>query len=66
MDEDKVAMCMESTLQQPAELQRCMAQMQRYREARGIYTDAGGCLDTTREFSRWVRPATADLIFPNP
>ena len=66
MDEDNVAMCMESTLQQPAELQRCMAQMQRYREARGIYTDAGGCLDTTREFSRWVRPDTADLMFPAP
>jgi hypothetical protein len=38
--------------------------MTRYREARGIYTNAGGCIDTTREFSRWVRPGTADLKLP--
>ena len=64
VDEDKVAMCIESTLQQPTELQRCLEVMHRYREARGIYTDAGGCMDTTREFARWVRPGTADLVFP--
>ncbi|MFZ3126596.1 MAG: hypothetical protein WA136_01145 [Rhodoferax sp.] len=66
IDEDKVALCIETTLQQPAELRRIMAIMERYREARGIYTDAGGCIDTTREFARWVRPGTADLVLPAP
>ncbi|MFZ3218785.1 MAG: hypothetical protein WA174_02070 [Rhodoferax sp.] len=66
IDEDKVALCIEATLQQPAELRRIMAIMERYREARGIYTDAGGCIDTTREFARWVRPGTADLVLPAP
>lgn len=66
IDEDKVATYIEATLQQPAELRRIMAIMERYREARGIYTDAGGCIDTTREFARWVRPATADLVLPAP
>lgn len=66
IDEDKVARYIETTLQQPAELRRIMAIMERYREARGIYTDAGGCIDTTREFARWVRPGTADLVLPAP
>ena len=38
--------------------------MERYRESRGVYTAAGGCIDTTREFARWVCPGTADLVLP--
>lgn len=64
IDEDKVDALVKTTMQDPAEVARIMAQMARYREPRGVYTDAGGCIDTTREFSRWVRPATADLILP--
>ncbi len=52
------------TLEDPMELARIEALMQRYREGRGIYTDAGGCIDTTREYPRWVCPGTADMVLP--
>ncbi len=41
-----------------------MARMTRWREPRGVYTEAGGCMDTTREFARWVRPGTSDMAIP--
>ena len=66
IDEDKVAVLVQETLRNPAELARIRALTERYREARGIYTDAGGCIDTTREFARWVRPGTADMVLPLP
>ncbi|TXT41554.1 MAG: putative lipoprotein [Comamonadaceae bacterium] len=66
IDEDKVDQLVAQTRQDPAEVARIQALMQRYREARGIYTEAGGCIDTTREFARWVRPGTADLVLPAP
>ncbi|MCF8210977.1 MAG: hypothetical protein K9K38_16490 [Rhodoferax sp.] len=65
IDEDKVALLVQATCQQPAEVARILALMQRYREPRGIYTAAGGCIDTTREFARWVHPGTADLVLPS-
>jgi hypothetical protein len=64
IDEDKVAVCVKATLQNPAELARVMSIMVRYREPRGMYTAAGGCMDTTREFARWIRPGTADMVLP--
>ncbi len=64
IDEDKVDALVNTTMDDPAEVTRIMAVMARFREPRGVYTDAGGCIDTTREFSRWVRPDTADLILP--
>jgi hypothetical protein len=64
IDEDKVAVFVKATLQNPAELERVMSVMVRYREPRGVYTAAGGCMDTTREFARWVLPGTADLVIP--
>lgn len=64
MDETKVEALVAATLSQPAEVARIMAVMERYREPRGVYTDAGGCIDTTREFTRWVRPDTTDLDLP--
>jgi hypothetical protein len=64
IDEARLEPMIEAALNNPAELQRIMAVMERYREPRGIYTDAGGCIDTTREFARWVRPGTADLVLP--
>ena len=64
IDEDKVQALVEASLANPAEVTRIMAVMARYREPRGVYTDAGGCVDTTREFARWVRPETANLILP--
>ena len=66
IDEGVVAVRVQATLQDPQELARVLRIMQRYREPRGVYTDAGGCIDTTREFARWVCPGTADLVLPAP
>lgn len=65
IDESKIAPMIEATMRDPAELQKVMAVMERYREARGMYTDAGGCIDTTREFARWVCPGTSNLLLPS-
>jgi hypothetical protein len=64
IDEVRIKPLIEATLRNPAELARVMALMTRYREPRGVYTAAGGCLDTTREFARWVRPGSADVRLP--
>ena len=64
MDEQKIKPLIQASLNHPEELQHIMNIMARYREPRGVYTDAGGCIDTSREFSRWVRPGTADLMLP--
>lgn len=64
IDEDRIAPLIEASLNNPAELERILAVMERYREPRGVYTEAGGCIDTTREFARWVRPGTTDLVLP--
>lgn len=64
INETEVDARVAATLQDPAEVARIMAVMERYRESRGVYTTAGGCIDTTREFARWVCPGTADLVLP--
>lgn len=64
IDEVRIEPLIQATLDNPAELAEVMARMTRYREPRGIYTEAGGCIDTTREFARWVCPGTSDLMLP--
>jgi hypothetical protein len=64
IDEAKVAVLVEASRKDPMETAHILAIMKRYREPRGVYTDVGGCLDTTREFARWVCPGTADLVLP--
>lgn len=64
IDEARVETLVAATQQDPAEVERILALMQRYREPRGVYVD-GGCLDTTREFARWVHPGTTDLVLPS-
>lgn len=63
IDEAKVETLVAATQQDEPALERILALMQRYREPRGVYRD-GGCLDTTREFARWVCPGTTDLVLP--
>lgn len=63
VDEAKVATMVAAAREDAAESERIQSLMQRYREPRGVYRD-GGCLDTTREFARWVHPGTADLLLP--
>ncbi len=65
IDEQRIEPLIEATLANPVELARVMALMTRWREPRGVYTAAGGCMDTTREFARWVRPGSADMPIPN-
>ena len=62
INEEVVEARIAQSLKDPAEVARIQAMMQRYREGRGIYTEAGGCIDTTREYPRWVCPGTADLV----
>jgi hypothetical protein len=64
IDEERIKPLIAQTLAHPQELARVMACMTRWREPRGVYTEAGGCMDTSREFARWIRPATADLHLP--
>lgn len=64
IDEARVATYVAASAQDAAEVRRIVAVMARYREPRGVYTEAGGCLDTTREFARWVHPATTDMVLP--
>jgi hypothetical protein len=64
IDEAKVDLLVHESLKNPSEVTRIVALMSRYREPRGVYTDAGGCIDTTREFARWVQPGTSDLVLP--
>jgi hypothetical protein len=64
IDEERIKPLIQETLNQPAELARVMALMTRWREARGIYTLAGGCMDTSREFARWLRPGSCDMAIP--
>jgi hypothetical protein len=66
IDEERIAPMIEATMNHPNELKRILAVMERYREPRGVYTAAGGCIDTTREFARWVCPGTSDLVLPTP
>lgn len=64
IDETKVAHLVEGARKDSQEMTHILAKMKRFREPRGVYTVAGGCLDTTREFARWVCPGTADIDLP--
>ena len=60
IDEAEVERRVASTLADPVETAGILARMQRHREPRGVYRD-GGCIDTTREFPRFIRPETCDM-----
>ena len=47
----------------PAETARILELMLRMREPKGVY-QSGGCIDTSREYPRWMRPGTADMVLP--
>lgn len=63
MDEAVVAAHVRATLNDPQQLAQVLQQMMRLREPKGVYV-AGGCIDTTREYPRWVCPQTTDLQLP--
>ncbi|MGH6625253.1 MAG: hypothetical protein ACRECD_01695 [Burkholderiaceae bacterium] len=63
IDESVVEERVQASLQDPAEVEHILASMLRYREPKGVYAD-GGCIDSSREYPRWVHPDTADLVLP--
>lgn len=63
IDESIVEEHARESLKDPCEVERILTKMMRHREPKGVYLN-GGCIDTTREYTRWVRPATGDLVIP--
>jgi hypothetical protein len=64
MDEAVVAERVRATMNDPVEIGRILDRMMRMRDPSGVYAD-GGCIDTTREYPRWVCPGTSDIILPD-
>ncbi len=63
MDEVMVEQRVRESIADPPETQRILNKMLRHREPSGVYRN-GGCIDTTREYLRWVCAGTSDLLLP--
>lgn len=63
MDEERVEQLVDTTMTQAAEVERIKQRMFRLRDPQGVYAE-GGCMDTSRESPRWVRPETTDIVLP--
>lgn len=63
IDETKVEALVLASMNDPAEVERILKIMLRLREPQGVYVD-GGCIDTSREYPRWVCMGTSDLTLP--
>ncbi|XVJ70872.1 MAG: hypothetical protein HEQ39_15555 [Rhizobacter sp.] len=63
IDEDKVAQWVATSLRDPAEVARILGKMQRLRDPQGIYQE-GGCVDSSREFPKWVCAGSTDIVLP--
>ena len=63
IDESIVEARVAATLEDPDAVARILPLMQRYRDPTGTW-GGGGCIDSTRESSRWVCQGTADLDVP--
>lgn len=62
VDDEVVDERVAQSMQDPQEVDRIVGQMLRPRDPGGVYAD-GGCVDTTRECARHVRPDTCELVF---
>lgn len=60
MDEKLVQDRMRETEQDPAEHARILEAMRKIQDGPGIYAD-GGCIDATREYTRFVRPESSNI-----
>jgi hypothetical protein len=56
-------MVVSTSMSQAAEVERITQRMFRLRDPQGVYAQ-GGCMDTSRESPRWVRPETTDIVLP--
>lgn len=63
IDEQIVEARVAETMRDPQQVQEVLARMVRLRDPKGVYAE-GGCIDTTREYPRHVRPGTADMALP--
>ena len=63
MDEERVEQLVDKTMTQPAEVECITQRMFRLRDPQGVYGQ-GGCMDTSRESPRWVRPDTTNIVLP--
>jgi hypothetical protein len=63
IDETKVEALVQSAMADPDEVERILKIMLRLREPQGVYLD-GGCIDTSREYTRWVCTGTSDMVLP--
>jgi len=63
MDESVVDHLTAATLQDAERTAAVLSRMQRLRDPKGVYAE-GGCIDSTREFPRQLRPGTADIRLP--
>ena len=63
IDESAVEARIEQTLKTPGEVERILEIMLRFRDEQGVYAK-GGCIDTSREYPRWVCPAAATICLP--
>lgn len=64
MNENIVEALVSNTMKNPDEVNRILQEMMRYREPLKVYEN-GGCIDSTREYPRYVCPGTSDILLPN-
>lgn len=63
MDESIVEERVAATLADPQATREVLQRMVRLRDPKGVYAE-GGCIDTSREYPRHVRPGTATMALP--
>ncbi|MDP2804320.1 MAG: hypothetical protein Q8O24_00105 [Gallionellaceae bacterium] len=63
MNEAIVEARVKETMSDAVEVERILKLMMRLRDPSGVY-DEGGCIDTSREYPRWVCVGTADMTLP--
>jgi hypothetical protein len=64
MNEAEVEERVKASLANPQEVAEILEKMLRIYDPQGVYAD-GGCIDISREYPRWVRPETTDIILPD-
>lgn len=64
MNENIVEERVRSSMNNPAEVESILKHMLRYREPLDTNIN-GGCIDTSREYPRYVCPGTSDMTLPN-
>lgn len=64
IDEEKVAKLVANSLRNPDEVAHILDKMQRLRDPQGVYQE-GGCIDSSREFPKWVCAGSSDIALPD-